>query len=245
MLADPRKAYLLLHAEAEFDCANPVAARAALEKAEFVVALTPFRHGTQYADALLPVVAVHRDRRHLRQLRGPRPVVPGRGEAARRHASGVEGAARARHAARPGRVSHTNRSTRSGRRCCPPPPTSRRGWPTGPPWRSWRPPAAAAGLERVADVPIHFADPLVRRAPSLQQTADAQPPRARMNAVTLARPRRRRRRAGARAAGRAARRCSPRSPMPAVPAGVVRIAAAHPSTCGLEGLSGPIAVERA
>ena len=32
---------------------------------------------------------------------------------------------------------------------------------------------------------------------------------------------------------------------PAVPAGVVRIAAAHASTCGLEGLSGPIAVERA
>ena len=32
---------------------------------------------------------------------------------------------------------------------------------------------------------------------------------------------------------------------PKVPAGVVRIAAAHPSTCGLEGLSGPIIVERA
>jgi hypothetical protein len=31
----------------------------------------------------------------------------------------------------------------------------------------------------------------------------------------------------------------------AVPAGVVRIAAAHASTCGLEGLSGPITVERA
>ena len=31
----------------------------------------------------------------------------------------------------------------------------------------------------------------------------------------------------------------------AVPAGVVRIAAAHPSTCGLDGLSGPITVERA
>ena len=29
----------------------------------------------------------------------------------------------------------------------------------------------------------------------------------------------------------------------AVPAGVIRIAAAHSSTCGLEGLSGPIAVE--
>jgi NADH-quinone oxidoreductase subunit G len=32
---------------------------------------------------------------------------------------------------------------------------------------------------------------------------------------------------------------------PAVPPGVVRIAAAHPSTCGLEGLSGPVTVERA
>jgi len=31
----------------------------------------------------------------------------------------------------------------------------------------------------------------------------------------------------------------------AVPAGVVRIAAAHPSTCGLDGMSGPIGVERA
>jgi NADH-quinone oxidoreductase subunit G len=31
----------------------------------------------------------------------------------------------------------------------------------------------------------------------------------------------------------------------AVPPGVVRIAAAHSSTCGLEGLSGPVTVERA
>jgi NADH-quinone oxidoreductase subunit G len=31
----------------------------------------------------------------------------------------------------------------------------------------------------------------------------------------------------------------------AVPPGVVRLAAAHPSTCGLDGLSGPISVERA
>ena len=31
----------------------------------------------------------------------------------------------------------------------------------------------------------------------------------------------------------------------AVPPGVVRVAAAHPSTCGLEGLSGPVTVEKA
>ena len=36
MLAEPRRAYLVLHAEAELDCASPVAARAALERAEFV-----------------------------------------------------------------------------------------------------------------------------------------------------------------------------------------------------------------
>ena len=29
----------------------------------------------------------------------------------------------------------------------------------------------------------------------------------------------------------------------AVPSGAVRIAAAHPSTCGLDGLSGPISLE--
>ena len=32
---------------------------------------------------------------------------------------------------------------------------------------------------------------------------------------------------------------------PGVPPGVVRIAAAHASTCGLEGMSGPISVEQA
>jgi NADH-quinone oxidoreductase subunit G len=43
------------------------------------------------------------------------------------------------------------------------------------------------GVERVTDVPIYFADPLVRRATSLQKTADARAPVARANAATLAR----------------------------------------------------------
>jgi NADH-quinone oxidoreductase subunit G len=43
-----------------------------------------------------------------------------------------------------------------------------------------------SGLQRIADVPIHFADVLVRRAPSLQATRDAANPTARMNAATLA-----------------------------------------------------------
>jgi NADH-quinone oxidoreductase subunit G len=42
------------------------------------------------------------------------------------------------------------------------------------------------GIERLADVPIHFADALVRRSPRLQQAADSAAPTARMNAATLA-----------------------------------------------------------
>jgi NADH-quinone oxidoreductase subunit G len=48
-----------------------------------------------------------------------------------------------------------------------------------------KPGARARGLERVADIPIHFADRSSAARPP-QQTADAKPPRARMNALTLA-----------------------------------------------------------
>jgi NADH-quinone oxidoreductase subunit G len=45
--------------------------------------------------------------------------------------------------------------------------------------------APGAGLERVAEWPIYGTDPQVRRAPSLQNTADAKAARkARMNAAT-------------------------------------------------------------
>jgi NADH-quinone oxidoreductase subunit G len=107
-----------------------------------------------------------------------------------------------------------------------------------------RPSVAAHGFERVADIPIHFADPLVRRAPSLQQAADARPPRARMNMLTLQQI------GVVEGAPLKVRQGRGEAVLtavvdPAVPAGVIRIAAAHPSTCGLEGLSGPITVERA
>jgi NADH-quinone oxidoreductase subunit G len=38
------------------------------------------------------------------------------------------------------------------------------------------PPARAGTLERIADVPIYAVDPIVRRAPALQRTADARSP---------------------------------------------------------------------
>jgi NADH-quinone oxidoreductase subunit G len=46
---------------------------------------------------------------------------------------------------------------------------------------SERPKPEVRGIQRIADVPIHFADPLARRSGPLQKTRDALPPRAWMN----------------------------------------------------------------
>jgi NADH-quinone oxidoreductase subunit G len=106
-------------------------------------------------------------------------------------------------------------------------------------------PALAAGtLERLADVPIYFVDPLVRRAESLQKTRDARAPQARMSAATLAAlgiaagERVRVRQGAGEAVVEAAQD-------DAVAAGVVRLAAAHASTAGLASMFGSVTVARA
>ena len=100
----------------------------------------------------------------------------------------------------------------------------------------------AKGLQRIADVPIYFADPLVRRARSLQHTKDARAPVARANAATLARL--------GLADGSAARLRQGNGEAMlkvsldnGVPDGCVRVAAAHVSTRTLGPMFGPIAVE--
>ena len=56
MLEQPRKAYVLLNAEPELDCANPQAAIAAMRSAELVVALSAFDHrAREYANVMLPI----------------------------------------------------------------------------------------------------------------------------------------------------------------------------------------------
>jgi NADH-quinone oxidoreductase subunit G len=100
------------------------------------------------------------------------------------------------------------------------------------------------GWQRVADVPIYAVDPIVRRAPSLQQTRDARAPSARMNAQSLARlglaP-------GERVVVRQGRGSAvlPVELDPGVAADAVRIAAAHESTAGLGPMFGQISLERA
>ncbi|MDE2208651.1 MAG: NADH-quinone oxidoreductase subunit G [Betaproteobacteria bacterium] len=240
---EPRRAYVVLHAEPEFDCANPVAARAALQKAEFVVVMSPFRHGMQYADVLLPIAP-------FTETSGTFVNCEGR-------VQGFHGVATPAGESRPGwkllRVLgtmlkldgfefETSEEVRDAVVAQCGDLASRLSSATRTPIVA--PATSAATVERVADVPIHFADPLARRAPALQETADARPPKARLNrtlldALGIAEGAQIKVRQGAGEAVLATQ------VDPSVPPGVVRIAAAHPSTCGLEGLSGPVTVERA
>jgi NADH-quinone oxidoreductase subunit G len=103
---------------------------------------------------------------------------------------------------------------------------------------------SAGGLQRIADVPIHFADPLVRRAPALQKTRDAQPPRAWMNGRLL-------KKLGL-AEGQAvlARMQAGPARLKAalddkLPDDCVRIAAAHESTADLGPMFGSLSLEKA
>ncbi len=241
MLADPRKAYIVLGAEPEFDCAHPVTARAALEKADFVVVMSPFRHGTPYADVLLPVSPFTETAGTFVNCEGRAQtfngVVKPFGETrpawkVLRVLGSLLGL--------PGFDFESIDDVRS--KLLPIGPALASQLANGTRVDIVKPAVATHGIERVADVPIYFADPLARRAPSLQQSADGRPPRARMNALTL-------QRIGVAEGGTVKVRQGRGEAVltaqidAAVPSGVVHIAAAHPSTCGLDGLSGAIVVE--
>lgn len=97
-------------------------------------------------------------------------------------------------------------------------------------------------LERIADVPIYFADALVRRAPALQGTHDARAPRVGVHADTLAklgiadgaRVRLRQKQASAELTVYADNTLAP---------DCARVCAAHESTLGLGAMSGEISLE--
>jgi NADH-quinone oxidoreductase subunit G len=240
---ESRRAYVLLHAEPEFDCANPVSARAALEKADLVVVMSEFRTAMRYADVLLPIAP-------FTETSGTFINCEGR---VQRFHGVVQPAGQARPGWKVLRVLGTMLglqgfefdSADQVRDAVLGPSGSLDGkLSNATSVAIVAPPKPGGGVERVADVPIHFADPLVRRSPPLQATADAKPPKARLHQTLLdqlgltegAQIKVRQGR------GEAVLATQVDS---AVPPGVVRIAAAHPSTCGLEGLSGPVTVERA
>jgi NADH-quinone oxidoreductase subunit G len=243
------KAFLLLHAEPELDTADPARARAALSAAEFVVALSLFKHdAVDYADVILPVapftetagtfvncegraqeftavvlpLGLARPAWKVLRVLGSMLGLVGFGydsiEAVRRELPSQDQIA--------ARLSNATRIAIDSRVAA----DANRGN------------GGVREAERVADVPIYFTDPLVRRAPSLQKTRDAKAPLARVNAATLAVLKltdggaARVRQAGGEAIMKIAVDAS-------VPDGCVRVAAALATTSMLGPMFGPIGVE--
>ena len=244
MLESPRKAYLLLNCEPELDCQDPAIALGAMESADFVVALSPWRHrAAEYADVLLPVSP-------FTETSGSFVNTEGRMQS-------FNGAVRPLADSRPGwkvlrvignllGLSGFDQETSEAVRdeTCSAGKTAARLNNAVPGIPLELPAEPVPALERVSDVPAYFADPLVRRAPSLQQTGDAHAPRLRLNPALASR-------LGFAAGMRARVRQGAAETVlevaldSGVPEGCVRIAAAHASTSTLGPMFGEVSLERA
>ncbi|MCL2524908.1 MAG: NADH-quinone oxidoreductase subunit NuoG [Betaproteobacteria bacterium] len=245
MFEQPRQGYVLFGVEPELDCANPQLALAALKEASLVVFMSAFKHAPalEYADVMLPIAP-------FSETAGTFVNIEGRVQS-------FNGVAKARGDARPawkvlrvlGNVldlagfaydsSEAVRDEALGKD-----KEFVAGLDNALNGVSIALPAAIAGLQRIADVPIHFADPLARRAPALQQTADATVPSARVCEQTLGE-------LGLIAGALVKVRQGQGEAMltlradNGVPPGCVRVAAAHASTASLGEMFGSIFLERA
>jgi NADH-quinone oxidoreductase subunit G len=242
MLREPLRAYLLLNCEPEYDTADPAAALRALKGAATVIALAAYRNSAlDYADAILPITP-------FTETAGTFVNCEGRVQS-------FNGVVRPLDDARPGwKVLRVlgNQLELPGFDYDSPESVRANALPADVAARLSNsvsiapalPAAAFEGFERIADVPLYFTDPIVRRAQSLQKTADARAPRASANARTLA--------AFGLAPGDKARvrqgdagallECALDDRLPD---GVVRVPAAHASTSTLGPMFGPLTMERA
>jgi NADH-quinone oxidoreductase subunit G len=177
----PVRAFVLLNTEPALDSADGVAATAALQGAEMVVSLTSFKPapGSDLADVLLPIAPFTETSGTFVNAEGRvqsfHGVVKPKGDArpawkvlrvlgnllglagfAFETSDEVRAEALGDIAAIPARLAAGSSAPDRGVTVHVP---------------------AGATLERIADVPIYSADAIVRRASSLQMTADAKPPR--------------------------------------------------------------------
>ena len=177
VFASPKKAYVLLNAEPELDAANPQQAVAALAGAEMVVAMSPFKHGMDYADVLLPVSP-------FTETAGTFVNCEGR-------AQSFNGTVRPLGETRPAwkvlrvlgnllgltgfdyETSEAIRDEALGKGNTDLSAKLNNVARLAPTSGSYAP---AGQLERVADVGIYFTDALARRSEPLQRTADANAP---------------------------------------------------------------------
>ncbi|OYU77630.1 MAG: hypothetical protein CFE45_30685 [Burkholderiales bacterium PBB5] len=242
MLSQPMKALLLLDVEPTLDAADAAAAKAALAGSGLVVALTSFKDAAvDNADVLLPIAPftetagsfVNAEGRvqsfHgvVKPLGDARPAwkvlrvlgnLLGLNGFNQETADEVRAEALGDLASIPARLSNASAA-----------PVAIA--------------VAAAGLQRVADVPIYSADALVRRAPALQATADARAPVAGIppalwQQLGLAAGDRVKISQGGASAVLAARQDS------SLAANTVRVAAGHADTASLGAMFGALSVEK-
>ncbi|HKY01296.1 MAG TPA: NADH-quinone oxidoreductase subunit NuoG [Burkholderiales bacterium] len=240
MLAQPQSAYVLLNVEPELDCHNPRQAIAAMNKADFVVALTPFQsHAVEYADVILPITP-------FTETSGSFVNTEGRLQSFN---PTVKPYAEARPAWKVLRVlgnllglqdfeQDSSEEVRDeAQRAALPLSNEVSGIAVNAN-------AGSAALERVADVPIYFADPLARRSVPLQEAPASAAPKAYMNAALI-------HKLGV-VAGQLVK-VKQEGGEALIEAelddrladGCVRVAAAHSSTADLGAMFGEISVERA
>jgi NADH-quinone oxidoreductase subunit G len=243
MLAQPRKAYLLLGVEAELDTHDPQQAVAAMKSAELVVAMSPYQHkAVDYAHVILPI--------------SPFSETAGTFVNTEGLAQGFEGLVRPLGEARPAwkvlRVlgnllglpgfAHDSAADVTREALGDGDLTSKlnnrievSALPASP--------VPSGGIFRIAEVPIYSADAIVRRSRPLQLTRDAAPPVARMNRALFEQLGLRdgdalRVRQGA---GEALVACAIDDRLPA---GCLRLATARPETAALGAMFGVVTAER-
>jgi len=230
-----KKAFVLLNVEPELDCADPQKTLAALKQG-FVVSLTPWKHSPDAADVLLPIAAFtessgtfvntegraqsfHATVNALGEARPGWKVLRVLGSLLGLPGFELDDIEEVRAAClKPGEI-----ATRLSNRINLP---VQQG-------------VASSGIQRIADVPIYFADPLVRRSPPLQKTRDARPPKAWMNSRLL-------QKLGV-AAGQpiAVNGVKIAAALDdKLPDDCVRIAAAHPSTAAIGSMFGTLTLEK-
>ncbi len=237
-----KKAFVLLNVEPELDCADPQAAAAAVRRAQFVISLSAYKTGLDYAHVLLPVAP-------FTETGGSFVSTEGRLQSF--HAT-VNPLGEARPAwkvlrvlgtmlGRPGfeldTVEQVRAACLNGREISS---LLNNAISTGEAKTGEKP----SGIQRIADVPIYFADPLVRRSAPLQKTRDARPPKAWMNAKLAAR-------LGVTPKDQVLVKQSAGEARLGVglddklPDDCVRVAAAHASTAALGPMFGTVTLERA
>ncbi|NHZ65078.1 NADH-quinone oxidoreductase subunit NuoG [Massilia genomosp. 1] len=241
----PKKAYVLLGAEPELDCANPQQARAALDAAEMVVVMSAFQHGFEYADVLLPISP-------FSETSGTFVNCEGR-------AQSFNGTVKPLGDTRPawkvlrvlgnllglsGFEYDTSEAIRDELFGKDVTDLSAKLNNTGKAALKSAAYGTGTALERVTDVPIYFADAIARRSEPLLRTADANAPLVTLPADLAAK-------LGVQAGAKVKVSQGSGSAIlvagvdARLPANTVRVASAHPLTATLGAMFGAITVEKA